>query len=70
MLQAVLDSGPADEYYLYTVELNGNKLISYDVYFDDVEAENAKTVKQFQQMVLENSRSEDFLKGEIEWWKK
>ena len=70
VLQAVLDSGPSDEYYLYTVELNGNKLISYDVYFDDVEAENAKTVKQFQQMVLENSRSEDFLKGEIEWWKK
>ena len=70
VLQEELESGPGDEYYLYTIEFNDKNLVTHYVNYDVDEGSNAETINEFQKQVLESRYSEDFLEGEIEWSKK
>lgn len=70
VLQQVIDGVAQETYYVYNIEISGNKLVSHDISLKVGGTDAITSVQAYQEEVLASMKMEDFLASEMIWSKK
>lgn len=69
VLQQVIDGVAQETYYVYNIEISGNKLVSHDISLKVGGTDAVTSVQAYQEEVLASMKMEDFLASEMIWSK-
>jgi hypothetical protein len=69
VLQAMNGETETDEYYVYNIDLNSNKLITHNITLKVNGTDAITSIEAYREEVSASMKMDDFLSGEIVWKK-